>query len=378
MLGKHIKFHFLYFFLINIFFTNVNIAVSQEYLEQVIQRLNTIEQELREVQKRTYKGSNEIIITNEDSQNIPSASQNNENFSISDHESRIISLEDQVRNLTGKIEELAFSFKNLESLVQESIIAINNKLEQNNTHLKSLHARDSAINNPANDTTINANTVNLTPPNEDVYDSSENIENRIAPLTDSNLIDPENSPDEVNIIPDPNAGSNPTMQTLGTIDTNENDISPSMLEDSNDTLQTVEQENQINALEPVNPAVSYQTAYEMLSRADYESAEIAFKSFIGENPDNSLASNAYYWLGETYYVRKLYKQAARSFAIGFQKFPNGSKAPDQLLKLGMSLVSLGKNEDACATFAKLELEFPNAPPRISNRASQYFERAECS
>ena len=97
MLGKHIKFHFLYFFLINIFFTNVNIAVSQEYLEQVIQRLNTIEQELREVQKRTYKGSNEIIITNEDSQNIPSASQNNENFSISDHESRIISLEDQTR-----------------------------------------------------------------------------------------------------------------------------------------------------------------------------------------------------------------------------------------------------------------------------------------
>ena len=61
-------------------------------------------------------------------------------------------------------------------------------------------------------------------------------------------------------------------------------------------------------------------AYDKLARADYQAAEKAFKSFIGENPDDSLASNAYYWLGETYYVRKFYKQAARSFAIGFQKF----------------------------------------------------------
>ena len=67
--------------------------------------LNAIEQELREVQKRTYTNYDDEIKINEDLENInPSSSQDSNNFSISDHESRIISLEDQVRNLNGKID----------------------------------------------------------------------------------------------------------------------------------------------------------------------------------------------------------------------------------------------------------------------------------
>lgn len=381
MLSKHIKLHFILFFIINIFLTS-RMAMSQEYLEQVIQRLNTIEQELREIQKRTYTNYNGEINVNKDlANNMPSDVKNARDFSISDHESRIISLEDQVRNLNGKIEELDYSIKNLQGLVQESLSSLSNKIEAINSFATDINTKDPNINNSINDIAANNNQTNLIQPNEELNTSNIDTADVIAPLEDvSPIIYQENSQDagesdiplsnidkietlnmqepeieEVNILPDPNASINPTMQTLGTID--------------NETT---------NIIAPANPANTYKTAYEMLSRADYESAEIAFKSFIGENPDDPLASNAYYWLGETYYVRKFYKQAARSFAIGFQKFPNGSKAPDQLLKLGMSLVSLGKNEDACATFAKLELEFPDAPSRISNRASQYIKRAECS
>ena len=49
-------------------------------------------------------------------------------------------------------------------------------------------------------------------------------------------------------------------------------------------------------------------------------AEKSFKAFIGEHPNDPLASNAYYWLGETYYVQKKFQLAAISFARVFQTF----------------------------------------------------------
>ena len=54
-----------------------------------------------------------------------------------------------------------------------------------------------------------------------------------------------------------------------------------------------------------------------------------------------------------------------------------NKAIDQLFKLALTFMNLGKNEDACAAFSKLEAEFPNAPKRISSRAKDYIKRAKC-
>ena len=76
-------------------------------------------------------------------------------------------------------------------------------------------------------------------------------------------------------------------------------------------------------------------------------------------------------------VQKNFQLAAVSFAKGFQRFPKGNKALDQLFKLALTFLNLGKNEDACATFSKLEAEFPEAPKRITNRAKVYIERAKC-
>ena len=71
------------------------------------------------------------------------------------------------------------------------------------------------------------------------------------------------------------------------------------------------------------------------------------RSFIQRYPNDSLAGNAQYWLGETYYVRKDYNNAAAVFAEGYQKYPKGGKAADNLLKLGMALGQLGQKTDAC-------------------------------
>ena len=121
----------------------------------------------------------------------------------------------------------------------------------------------------------------------------------------------------------------------------------------------------------------YRFAYDSLVSKNYTEAEVYFKAFIGEYPKDPLASNAYYWLGETYYIQKTFQLAAISFARGYKKFPKGNKAIDNLFKLAVTFLHLDKKEDACAVFIKLKAEFPNAPKRISNRAKEYIRRARC-
>src|SRR5262249_54094221 len=85
----------------------------------------------------------------------------------------------------------------------------------------------------------------------------------------------------------------------------------------------------------------------------YTCAEAALRAFVAQHPNDPLAGNAQYWLGETYYVRKDYRQAAVAFAEGYQKYPTNSKAPDNLLKLGLALAQIGEKADACEALSQL-------------------------
>ncbi|MCA9771877.1 MAG: tol-pal system protein YbgF [Myxococcales bacterium] len=122
----------------------------------------------------------------------------------------------------------------------------------------------------------------------------------------------------------------------------------------------------------------YNYAFSLLRKADYDGAETAFNEFITLHPDSDLSGNAYYWLGETYYVRNAYNDAAIAFLKGYQRFPNGDKAPDNLLKLGMTLTRLGKKAEACATFAELKSKFPDAPQTVRDKAAQESSAAGCA
>lgn len=115
----------------------------------------------------------------------------------------------------------------------------------------------------------------------------------------------------------------------------------------------------------------------MLRKQDFGAAETALRSFIDQNPKDELVGNAHYWLGETYYVRKDYQQAAFAFAEGFQKFPNGNKAPDSLLKLGMSLAQLDKMKEACTAYSRLLSNFPDANDRLKARVRREQGQANC-
>jgi tol-pal system protein YbgF len=121
----------------------------------------------------------------------------------------------------------------------------------------------------------------------------------------------------------------------------------------------------------------YNFAFGKLREADYPAAEEALRTFVQRYPNDALAGNAQYWLGETYYVRKDYNNAAATFAEGYRKYPQSGKAADNLLKLGMSLGNIGQKKEACLTFNQLAHDFPKASSNITERAAQEKQRLAC-
>jgi tol-pal system protein YbgF len=121
----------------------------------------------------------------------------------------------------------------------------------------------------------------------------------------------------------------------------------------------------------------YKFAFNILLQNDYDQAERAFRAYIDKHPSDSRTDNARYWLAETFYVRDKFEPASTAFAEAYAKAPTGAKAPDNLLKLGMSLAKLNKPTEACAAFKRLGDQFPNAPGTIKSRATAERTRLNC-
>ncbi|MBT5267696.1 MAG: tol-pal system protein YbgF [Rhodospirillaceae bacterium] len=121
----------------------------------------------------------------------------------------------------------------------------------------------------------------------------------------------------------------------------------------------------------------YKFAFNLLRKQDFTTAEVAFKEFLELHPKDPLAANVTYWLGETFYVRGNYAQAAVTFAEGYKNFPASSKTADNLLKLGMALSKLDRKSDACFALARLAEQFPNASNVIKRRSAAEKKRIKC-
>ncbi|MEE8371417.1 MAG: tol-pal system protein YbgF [Sphingomonadales bacterium] len=126
-----------------------------------------------------------------------------------------------------------------------------------------------------------------------------------------------------------------------------------------------------------SPEEQYDFAQDLMRRGEYEGAEAAFSAFIAKNPEHTLAGNAQYWLGETFYVRKDYPRAAEAFLVGYQKYGSSSKGPDSLLKLGLTMAGMDQGGEACTILRELEIRYPDAPQRIKRRADAEARRLSC-
>lgn len=126
-----------------------------------------------------------------------------------------------------------------------------------------------------------------------------------------------------------------------------------------------------------SPQEHYSYAFTLINRAQYDEAEQVLRSFVQRYPKDKLTGNAYYWLGETYYVREKYLDAADAFRQGFEMLPNGTKAPDNLLKLGMSLAKLNKKDQACVVLKQLQVKYKGKAESVLQRAALESQTMGC-
>jgi tol-pal system protein YbgF len=121
----------------------------------------------------------------------------------------------------------------------------------------------------------------------------------------------------------------------------------------------------------------YNHAFRLLNQTQYEEAGKSFEQFVQSYPKDPLVGNAYYWAGETYYVRQSYVQAADYFRRGYESMPNGPKAGDNLLKLAMTLSAMDRNTESCVVLKQVSAKFGTNSTTLRNKAEAERNRIGC-
>ncbi len=135
-------------------------------------------------------------------------------------------------------------------------------------------------------------------------------------------------------------------------------------EQPKDTAATKEdeQKEETNPQPTISSNLSPSEVFNM-ARSDYlkgnfQLAIEGFTIYKSEFPDSPLVDDALYWIGECYFSQEKFKEAIAQFNELILNFPKSNKNPAAYLKKGISLISLGKNEEAISAFKLLISKYP--------------------
>jgi len=120
-----------------------------------------------------------------------------------------------------------------------------------------------------------------------------------------------------------------------------------------------------------------ETGKRLLAEGDFLGAQSSLKQYLQFNPDAADIGEMQFYLGESFYVRGGYADAADAYIASIKRDPRGVKAPDAMVRLAASLRELGKLQDACATLASLPSQYPNASETVNSKAKLEAARAGC-
>ena len=296
-------------------------------------RLDRIERDLNMLERQVYRGAPAAVAP-------PGSAPGGGAPNAADIEIRMERLEAQMRDLTGRVEEIGNGLDQLKQRVEQ----INTDIDVRFSQMGGSAAAGPAPGRPgAAGSSSAANTPRFPP----------------EPPPTGGLMPPGT------VVPPPSSGGlNPIFNTLSPPGT-----TPSR--PAADSASTEGPPPGSSANEQFNHA------FGLVKQADYAAAEGALKAFIEAHPNDPLAGNAQYWLGQTYFARNKFSEAATAFAEGYRRYPKGTKAPEDLLYLGMSLAKADQKKNACLALAQLDQAFPNPAPAIRERASAERKRIGC-
>ena len=116
----------------------------------------------------------------------------------------------------------------------------------------------------------------------------------------------------------------------------------------------------ISATSVADEQQSYDAGLAAVRSDQYADAARRFQAFVQQYPDSALAPNAYYWMGESYYVTQNYQLALDAFKTVLTLYPDSPKAPGSLLKLGYSQDGLKHRDAAVATLHEVIQRYPRS------------------
>ena len=314
--NKFLKFSLI---LLPIFLLN-SVAVAEDeeiYLKAISDQIQVITKDIKTLEKAVYQKSD--IATSTTLKSIKSDGLNEE--IMTKHLLKLNEIEDQFRQLTNKFEEVNFKLDKLSTRVTKI---------QSDAQLRFSDLENVSSSSPQKKTALPGSA----------------------------------KPQDFGAAPGYQTSNLPKEQSLNSIE-------------SAQTVIANEPEPKKSLL-PEKPAEEqYEFAVSFMKIGDYETAEFALKEFIDKNKDHDLAGSAQYWYGETFRIRQLYSDAATAYLDGYQNYPKSKKAPDNLLKLGITMVQLGEKDQGYKMIAGLKKEYPKASKSVLQKAQYEQKKFKC-
>ena len=104
----------------------------------------------------------------------------------------------------------------------------------------------------------------------------------------------------------------------------------------------------------------YERAFNLLKEGRYDLAVAAFKTFVLNYPRGHFADNAQYWLGEANYVQRNFQAALSEFEKVVKDHPASPKRADALLKMGYTYQELKQYDKARLSLNDVVMNYPNS------------------
>ncbi len=301
-----------------LFLTSTYAEQEEIYLQSISDQIQVITKDLKTLEKAVYQKSDvsSSIVTSMKTDGL------NEEI-MTKHLLKLNEIENQFRELTNKFEEVNFKLDKLSTRVTKI---------QSDTQLRFSDLENSEV--------------------------SSSSEKKQVSLPGSN------KPQDFGAAPAYETSNLPKEQSINSVE----------------SAQTViaEEPETRESLLPDKPAKEqYEFAVSFMKIGDYETAEFALKEFIEKNKDHDLAGSAQYWYGETFRIRQLYSDAATAYLDGYQNYPKSKKAPDNLLKLGITMVQLGEKDQGCKMISGIQKEYPKANKSVLQKAQYEQKKFKC-
>ena len=302
-----------------VLFNSFVMAEDEEiYLKAISDQIQVITKDIKTLEKAVYQKAD---ITNSTKLNINDSDGLNEDV-MTKHLLKLNEIENQFRQLTNKFEEVNFKLDKLSTRVTKI---------QSDAQL-----RFSDLENGISTTSKKTNSV----------------------------LPGSTKPQDFGASPGYETSNLPKEQSINSVETAQ-------------TVITEEPEKRKSLLPNKPTDEQYEFAVSFMKIGDYETAEFALREFIDKNKDHDLAGNAQYWYGETFRIRQLYSDAATAYLDGYQNYPKSDKAPDNLLKLGITMVQLGEKDQGCKMISGLKKEYPKASKSVLQKAQYEQKKFKC-